>query len=134
MYRKTFDKTPQRHVSREVKLQTLAAKLGLAPCIVRTDKRTYIEMEHVGPTLSERFGDDPDDLPIEVRQEVREILWTLWQHGVQYQDVTPYNFTYKDGHVWIIDFGHATQNKRLNWFLKDVFNEAWLSRWNPDFR
>ena len=134
MYRKVFTNTPQKDVSREVKLQRISADLGLSPAVLKTDKRTYIEMEHAGPTLSERFGDDPDDLPIEVRREVREILWTLWQHGIQYQDVTPYNFTYKDDRVWIIDFGHANEKKRLNWYLKDIFNEAWLGRWNPDFR
>lgn len=134
MFRKTFTNTPQREVIREVKLQRISADMGLSPAVLDTDKRTYIEMEHCGPTLAQRFGDDPDDLPLEVRQEVREILWTLWQHGIQYQDVTPHNFTYKDDRVWIIDFGHANEKKRLNWYLKDIFNQAWLSQWNPDFR
>lgn len=133
MYRKEFTKTPKKDLVREVKLMRMSAELGLSPNVLKTDQTTFIEMEHSGPTISEVFGEHIDDLPNDIRKSIYDILFTLWQHGIQYRDVTPYNFTYKDGRVWVIDFGHANQYKRLDKYLKNIFNEGWLVNWNPDF-
>lgn len=133
MYRKEFTKTPRKDLLREIKLLRKSAELGLSPNVLNTDQQTFIEMEHSGPTISEAFGEHIDDLPNEIRQSMYDILSTLWQHGIQYRDVTPYNFTYKDGRVWVIDFGHANEYKRLNGYLRNIFNQGWLVNWNPDF-
>jgi tRNA A-37 threonylcarbamoyl transferase component Bud32 len=133
MYRKEFTKTPKKDLVREVKLMRKSAELGLSPNVLKTDQTTFIEMEHSGPTISEAFGEHIDDLPNDIRQSIYSILQTLWQHGIQYRDVTPYNFTFKDGRVWIIDFGHANEYKRLDKYLRHIFNEGWLVNWNPDF-
>lgn len=133
MYRKEFTKTPKKDLVREVKLMRKSAELGLSPNILKTDQTTFIEMEHSGPTISEVFGEHIDDLPNDIRQSIYDILQTLWQHGIQYRDVTPYNFTFKDGRVWVIDFGHANEYKRLDGYLSYIFKEGWLVNWNPDF-
>jgi tRNA A-37 threonylcarbamoyl transferase component Bud32 len=135
MYRKEFPATPRPDIVREVRLQTTAANLGLAPRVLGTDNKTFIEMENVGTALAYVYGTDTEDLPNDVRGSVYDIICTLYANGIQYLDITPYNFTQdENGRVWIIDFGHATNRKRLRPYLIKMFNEGYLHTWNADFR
>jgi tRNA A-37 threonylcarbamoyl transferase component Bud32 len=53
--------------------------------------------------------------------------------GIEYLDVTPYNFIEKDGTVYIIDFGHARNvSDYLDDYLDDIFAN-WKLKWNPEF-
>lgn len=135
MFRKEFINTPSKEIAREARLQREAAKLGLSPAVIRTDNRTFIEMERIQDMdLASRYSDDVEELPNNIRGQVYDIVYTLYQHGIQYIDVTPYNFMEIDGKVWIIDFGHASNHKRLNPYLRKLFNEGYLHAWNADFR
>lgn len=134
MYRKEFQNIPGRDVAKEVRLQRISAGLGLSPVIHNTDNRTFIEMENVGSCLADIYGDDAEDLPNSIREQVYNIIFTLYQFGIQYIDVTSYNFTVRDGQVWVIDFGHAHTRTRLCPYLRKLFNEGYLHEWNADFR
>jgi tRNA A-37 threonylcarbamoyl transferase component Bud32 len=135
MYRKEFPNTPSKEIVREARLQSASAKLGLSPAVVKTDNKTFIEMELVpSMALAYKYGYDVEELPNEIRQQVYEIVQTLYQHGIQYVDITPYNFIEHEGKVWIIDFGHASNRKRLCRYLIKLFNEGYLHEWNADFR
>jgi tRNA A-37 threonylcarbamoyl transferase component Bud32 len=135
MYRKEFTHTPAKEIAREARLQQTSANLGLSPAVLRTDNRTFIEMELVDDmALAYKYGYDVDELPNSVRQQVYDLVHTLYQHGIQYVDITPYNFIEHDGKVWIIDFGHASNRKRLVPYLRRLFNEGYLHEWNADFR
>jgi RIO-like serine/threonine protein kinase len=134
MYRKEFQGTPGRDVAKEVRLQRISAGLGLSPSIRNTDNRTFMEMDNAGKCLADIYGDDAEDLPNPIREQVYTIIFTLYQNGIQYIDVTSYNFTEKDGQVWIIDFGHANTHKRLCPYLRKMFNEGYLHEWNADFK
>jgi tRNA A-37 threonylcarbamoyl transferase component Bud32 len=135
MYRKEFTATPPKDIVREVRLQSVSAKLGLSPAVLRTDNRTFIEMELIPDmALAYRYGEDVEELPDNIRNQVYDIVYTLYQNGIQYVDITPYNFVEEDGKVWIIDFGHASNRKRLCPYLRKLFNEGYLYAWNPNFR
>lgn len=135
MYRKEFSATRPRDIVREARLQRDSAKLGLSPAIIRTDNRTFIEMDLIPElTLFDRYGYDVEELPNEIRKQVYDIVDTLYRHGIQYVDITPHNFIEENGKVWIIDFGHASNRKRLCKYLIKLFNQGYLFAWNADFR
>ena len=135
MYRKDFKNTSSKDIVREARLQQFSASLGLSPKVLRTDRKTFIEMERIDDlALAYRYGYDIDELPNDIRKQVYDLVETLYKHGIQYIDITPYNFIEKDGKVWIIDFGHASNRKRLCPYLKKMFDEGYLHEWNADFR
>lgn len=135
MYRKDFKNTSSKEIVREARLQQFSANLGLSPKVLRTDRKTFIEMERIDDlALAYRYGYDIDELPNDIRKQVYDLVETLYKHGIQYVDITPYNFIEKDGKVWIIDFGHASNRKRLCPYLKKMFDEGYLHEWNADFR
>jgi len=135
MYRKEFTNTLSKEIVREARLQQVSANLGLSPRVLRTDNKTFIEMEKIDDmALAYRYGYDVEELPNDIRKQVYDLVETLYKHGIQYIDITPYNFIEKDGKVWIIDFGHASNRKRLCPYLRKLFNEGYLHEWNADFK
>jgi len=134
MYRKNFNNVACRAIVTELCLQRISARLGLSPEIQNTDWRTFIEMDNAGCCLADVYGEDPEDLPNSVREQVYAIVFTLYQNGIQYIDVTSYNFTIQHGQVWVIDFGHAHTRKRLSPYLRKLFNQGYLYSWNKHFR
>ena len=93
-----------------------------------------------GMCLADRYTDDPAKVPDRVWQEVQRILSILFEReGIEYVDVTSYNFMEDDdGKVWIIDFGDAFYTKgggkeAQNWFLRSVLSGDSGKAWNPDF-
>ena len=82
--------------------------------------------------VSDFYGALSTDVPEHVFTKIREILTILYNHRVYYPDITGYNFIEYNGHVWIIDFGHA--------YISDKFKDSFvleflhgLNEWNPDF-
>lgn len=58
------------------------------------------------------------------------------EEGIEYIDITPYNFLENEGELYMIDFGDARYiptNIEMDWFLKE-FLEDGVNSWNPDFR
>ena len=136
MYVKKFIQVPMEQIKNEAQLQKRAAELGLSPVVHRFNKNS-ITMEHLGEMcIADKYGEQIRMIPKWIREQIIEILWTLYSElDIQYVDVTPYNFVEKDGHVWIIDFGHAKINPdSLDPYLEKLFNTWKLSRWNPRFK
>ena len=121
----------------EVELQTVSAAYGFSPKIY-TVMNGEIHMEDLEtPCLADVYGEDPDDIPVYIWDSIRHMLTTLYEdEGIEYIDITPYNFIEKDGRVYVIDFGHAYYYKSKemkNWFVKE-FLEDGVNGWNPDFK
>lgn len=121
----------------EIHYQKLAAAINIAPPVYETNNTTYMIMEYIeGPTLAEKYGTDPEDVPDWVWKQIRFILKTLIDKcNIEYTDITSYNFIEKDGVVWCIDYGHALpyRGKVTNWFLNRIITMKNLKEWNPDF-
>jgi hypothetical protein len=82
------------------------------------------------------YGENPNVLPKKYWHQIRNILETLlYEEGIEYVDITPYNFIEKEDKIYIIDFGDAyytNTNDKINWFLQEVLDG--FEGWNPDFR
>jgi tRNA A-37 threonylcarbamoyl transferase component Bud32 len=122
----------------EAQLQDVSARLGYSPRILSVVDRkdsSIIRMERVdGHTLSDKYGDLAKDIPELVWNKIRTMISALYDEGVEYVDITPYNFMeIEDGNIKIIDFGDAKYSDgQINWFLEE-FLEG-LNEWNPDFK
>lgn len=97
-----------------------------------------ITMEKLpGDTIANYFGEENGKLPEYLWEQIRNIIKTLLDNGIEYIDVTSYNFIYDDisDIVRIIDFGsngvfNKTERTIENWYLEELLNG--LSEWNPD--
>jgi hypothetical protein len=93
------DKVSKASVQLEYELQTyIGTKYIFTPKI---NTITYfkdcveISMDLIenGCTLAEHFSDDPDNIPKWVWDEIRRIIRILYyEEGIEYIDITPYNF------------------------------------------
>ncbi len=125
--------TKREQIDNEISLQIIGSQLGVSPRILHTLQDTnkfYIVMERIeGMTLADFYG---DDIPEFAWKEVRRIVGLLLQNGIQYVDITPYNFMIeeKTEKIYVIDYGHAKKFS-VNWFLMDFLGGS--NKWNPDF-
>ncbi len=122
---------------REISLQQEAARLGVAPAIhsiVKHNQMSVVLMTKIhGSSLADFYGSDP--IPGHVWDQVKSILQLLWNNGIEYKDITPYNFMleHETGKVWIVDFGHARKVKMYS-FLCDILNGTGHGdTWAPEF-
>jgi tRNA A-37 threonylcarbamoyl transferase component Bud32 len=110
------------------------------PEIIEYDEANKIMvMRKVGKNnLSHNYGENATDVPDELFDEVVKIVRTLVEHGIDYPDLTGYNFvedTDTYGKIWIIDFEHAklaTSKEITNIQITNICNGKQI--WNPDFR
>ena len=124
----------------EIELQQIASKYNFVPKIINTkfeDDRCIIEMEDLeAQNLTDIYGENIEDIPEHVWNSIHIILKTLLEEeGIEYVDITPYNFIEKDNIIYIIDFGHSyyTDLVDINPFLTNVLYNG-LKSWNPEFK
>ena len=135
-----YDEVSKEKIALEVELQNVSYKYNFTPKIynVKYNKNeAVITMENLNEMcLADKYGDEPFDIPNQYWKQIRTILETLlYEEGIEYIDITPYNFIEKDEKIYIIDFGHAyytDKNKKINWFLQELLDGS--NSWNPDFK
>ncbi len=121
----------------EEQLQKKAALLGIAPRVHSRISHNGLEvllMDKIpGMSLADFYGDKEKDIPPSVWKNVRELIQLLWNEGIEYVDVTPYNFMIdpESGKVWVIDFGHA-RSVKIDGYLALFL--AGVNKWNNDYR
>ena len=131
---------PARIAESEIELQMIAAGYGFSPKIGDIeyyDDRCKISMEHMeAECLADIYGDDPYDIPLWIWDQIRSMVTTLYeQEGIEYVDITPYNFIEKDDRIYMIDFGDARYtniDKPVDWFLREFMEGE--NYWNPDYK
>lgn len=122
----------------EIELQKVASSYGFSPRILDTeivDEECAITMEKMeGETLANIYGTNPSDIPIEVWNAIRSIIIILYEvEGIEYIDITPYNFMEVNERIYIIDFGDAKYKfGEPNWFLTEFMDGE--NSWNPDYK
>jgi RIO-like serine/threonine protein kinase len=104
---------------------------------VKKEYTGEVTMEHLDALcLADMYTDDPEKIPAEIWEKIRNIVRILYNdEGIEYIDITGYNFIEKDNKIYIIDFGDAKYTKKtekINWFLEEFLNG--YNGWNPDFR
>lgn len=132
------EKRNRAAVDLEIELQQVASKHVFTPLIHEitfTATHCIITMDKIdNMCLADNYGDKPSDLPPHLWGEIRNIIGKLYdEEGIEYVDITPYNFIEVDGKIYIIDFGDAYYKgtKTRNWFHKDFLEGT--NGWNPDF-
>jgi predicted Ser/Thr protein kinase len=118
----------------EVLMQRIAANLHVAPPIYSTVSYNGTDVHLMyriqGMSLADFYG--ADTVPAHAWVEVRRILQCLWNVGIEYTDITPYNFMIEpvSGKIWVVDFGDA-HRVPVNWILQKVLGGA--NVWNSDY-
>lgn len=84
--------------------------------------------------LADVYGENPENIPTWIWNEIRSIITILFnEEGIEYVDITPYNFIEKDNRIYIIDFGDAKYTDgQVNWFLSEFLDGE--NSWNPDYK
>lgn len=132
---------PKKHGELEIELHQIAVRYNFSPKIfmitTEHDGNLTVDMQHLGKnTLYDLYGDDPDDIPSWIWEAIRFMLRVLFdEEGIEYIDITPYNFMQVGDKVYIIDFGDAkyyNSEVGTNWFLQLFLDGS--NSWNPDFR
>ena len=100
------------------------------PKIISYDKEKEIMVMHKinAMNLSDMFGENASDIDEYYFDEIRTIIKTLSDNGIEYPDITGYNFIEHDNKIWIIDFEHA--------HIRDTFVDKFIqgrNKWNPRF-
>ena len=100
------------------------------PKIISYDKQKEIMVMHKinAMNLSDMFGEKSSDIDEYYFDEIRTIIKTLSDNGIEYPDITGYNFIEYDNKIWIIDFEHA--------HIHDNFVDKFIqgrNKWNPRF-
>jgi RIO-like serine/threonine protein kinase len=130
---------PIEFAETEIELQQIASKYDFVPKIINTeftDEKCIITMENIeGVNLADKYGDKSEDIPENIWVQIRNALTILLEEeGIEYVDITPYNFIEKDGKIYVIDFGDAfyTDLIDINPFLNDFIYNG-LNEWNEEF-
>jgi tRNA A-37 threonylcarbamoyl transferase component Bud32 len=135
-----YENVSQGKIGLEAELQRKAYNFVPTPKVidlVYNDNEGIIAMEKIpGMCLADIYGEDPYEIPEHVWQQIHDIIYTLYNDaGIEYIDITPYNFIEVNDKVYIIDFGHAYYKNdytETNWFLAGFLHG--LNEWNPDFK
>lgn len=123
---------------KEVDIQVIVSKYGFCPKIIShttIGNTCFVSMEHLeADCLADTYGEDPYDIPEWIWNDIRMMLRTLLdEEGIEYLDITPYNFIEKDNRIYVIDFGDADYvNGEINWFLQEFLDGE--NSWNPDYK
>jgi len=126
----------------EVEIQTIAYNYGFAPAIRLIEKTQtcwYVTMDDLGKysSLAYIYGDDPNNIPQEIWTQIRYMVQTLYEEeGIEYVDITPYNFIERTNRIYMIDYGDAYYTEpganTKDWFLTEFLDDG-VNNWNPDF-
>ena len=124
---------------REWFMQKYVHKLNIVnvPEIVEyNDESKIMVMYKMGNhNLSDHYGEKATDVPKELFDQVVKIVRNLVLHGIEYPDLTGYNFIEDcDGKVGIIDFEHSsmmTSRQVNNIHIQNICNGYKV--WNPEF-
>lgn len=122
----------------EAALQRIASNYGFSPKVIsvtKIDDACFITMEDLeAECLADVYGEDEKDIPKWIWNEIRSMVTALMdQEGIEYVDITPYNFIEKDNRIYMIDFGDARYTEGCpNWFLTEFLDGE--NSWNPDYK
>jgi tRNA A-37 threonylcarbamoyl transferase component Bud32 len=100
------------------------------------DKETNImTMQRIANmSIADYYGESFTALPISIQEGIRDCIKTLYYHGIEYPDITGYNFIEWNDKIWIIDFGHASYKENRNEydpFILEFING--YDGWNPEY-
>ena len=82
------------------------------------EKKVMVMERLGGMSVSDMYGSEASCIDTEIFNKIRSIVQLLLDHGVEYPDITGYNFMEDDDKIWVIDFGDA---RYVNGRVEDPF-------------
>jgi len=121
----------------EFMLNRITNFLDIPSPTVLSYNENILKLEKIeGMSISDFYGENDKDVPIEIYESIRIIIKDLLKIGICYPDITGYNFMIDDKEkIWIVDFGHAyvtSPEKKLDEFIEKFING--FNGWNPLFK
>jgi len=90
--------------------------------------------------ISDLYGEYAHQVPTIIWDEIVNTVRTLLEHGIQYPDITGYNFIWHRDTLWIVDFEHAFRLNNPDDCIDELIDKfcQWEigdpKEWNPEFR
>ena len=88
--------------------------------------------------ITQRLGNcsyDGVTIDRDIFDDIRDIIRTLYDHNIEYPEITGRNFMEYENKLWVVNFEHARQQQDTG--LDDLFVKRFISRslyqWNPKY-
>jgi len=106
-----------------------------APKIVSYNKNTkeMVLIKIGNMNISDWYGAEEKNISVELFDQIRQIIKTLYDNNIAYPDITGYNFIEHDNKLWILDFEHSYFIKHKHTQFVEKFIKG-LNKWNPAFK
>jgi tRNA A-37 threonylcarbamoyl transferase component Bud32 len=106
-----------------------------APKIVSYNKNTkeMVLIKIGNMNISDWYGAEEKNISVELFDQIRQIIKTLYDNNIAYPDITGYNFIEHDNKLWILDFEHTYFIKHKHTQFVEKFIKG-LNKWNPAFK
>lgn len=122
----------------EYKIHKYIYDLNIVNCpkIISYNRKTKeLVMEKINNMcIADFYGELVENIPDSIFEKIREIIITLHEHNIIYEDITGYNFIEFKDDIWIIDFEHSKIKKKndKNNFV-DLFISSKTKCWNNNY-
>jgi tRNA A-37 threonylcarbamoyl transferase component Bud32 len=86
-------------------------------------------------SVSDMYGEHMSDVPEEVIDQIRDIIFKLYNAQIEYPDITGYNFIETYGKVYIIDMEHTKYNYDVTTYDPYIlrFIKGDVTEWNEKY-
>jgi tRNA A-37 threonylcarbamoyl transferase component Bud32 len=87
--------------------------------------------------IADTWSDNAQEVPDNQYEQIVHTVCSLRNNGIEYPDITGYNFIYHDEIMWIVDFEHAKLTTKISDPFINLFCKWKISdkkQWNPRFR
>ncbi|MBI4021683.1 MAG: Kae1-associated serine/threonine protein kinase [Candidatus Aenigmarchaeota archaeon] len=112
----------RRRTRAEASIMADAARAGVLVPRIRDVQESVIRMERIaGPRLKEALDALPEAARYEAVRQVGETVAQLHAAGIMHGDLTTSNMIYKDGRLYLIDFGLAKRTAKVEDLASDLF-------------
>ena len=107
-------KIATKNLLREVQLQQIAAKEGIAPKIYGYNenlRQWCIAMEYLNQSVDDENKKylDVNKVPVHARLQLVALCYKLDQLGIQHNDLKPNNYRIRNNRLYLVDFGKSKQ-------------------------
>ena len=86
--------------------------------------------------IADEYGEDPSCIPPSLFTLMQDVIRKLYDHCIEFPDITGYNFIFHNDTMFLIDFEHSRVFKDDD-DIKDPFVKQFINglcEWNPEFK
>jgi len=140
-FKNTMCYTKHNVEENEYKMHQMIYNLNIidVPKIYNYDRKTKIMvMEKImNMNISDEYGEDAKNVPKKLFKTMQEIIKKLYYAGIEYPDITGYNFIFCNNKMYLIDFEHSKPFSNETMHQVDPFVIKFIKgscEWNPIYK